>query len=104
MGKFKKLLYKKNRFIGEKWTIERLLQKQKEIEDDPKYKNPDKKSIYRHTPHARRMLDEIAWAITYYLQEKKKNEKKESMEEFMKRTKLEIERKYNKAYKPQNGS
>lgn len=76
--KFKQIIQEKNRFLGPKWTMEKLLQKQKEIQENPKYKNPEHlkgNSLYIYTKQARKMLDEIAWAITYLLGEKKNKQK-----------------------------
>lgn len=64
-----------NKFLSPKWTMEKLLQKMKEIEEDPNNKNPEHEkgnSIYIYKKEARKKLDEISWAITYLLGEKKK--------------------------------
>jgi len=44
------------------------------IEDDPKSLNPDKKSLYKYNPLARRNLDKLARAITENLRIKRESE------------------------------
>lgn len=55
-------------------TMEELVALRKQVEDDPKSKNPAhaKGSIWIYSKAARRKLDAISWAITYQLAERKK--------------------------------
>lgn len=52
-------------------SMEELIALRKKIEGDPKSKNP-KGGFNIYTKAAKKKLDDIAWAITYKLQEKKR--------------------------------
>jgi hypothetical protein len=56
-------------------NIEELLALRKKVEEDPKSQNPlhAKGSIFLYTKAAERKLDAISWAVTYHLQDKKKD-------------------------------
>jgi hypothetical protein len=50
-------------------TIEELLAIKKQLQEDPKSQNPDKKSIFKYSPKARKKLEELDWAITSKMRE-----------------------------------
>lgn len=52
-------------------TIEELLAKGEAVRADPANKNPQAGSIYLYTPKARKLLDDIAWAIKYHMDDKR---------------------------------
>jgi hypothetical protein len=58
-----------NLYLGK--TIPELLELQRKISEDPRSKNPDSKSIWIYSKAARRRLDNISWAITCLLKEKR---------------------------------
>lgn len=55
-------------------SFEELETRRAKIVDDPANANPARAtgSIFLYTPQARRKLDDLAWAVTYKLQAKKK--------------------------------
>ena len=54
-----------------KYSIGQLVQMQQKIRDDPKSRNPNKDSIWIYNKPAHKKLDDIAWAITYHLADKR---------------------------------
>jgi hypothetical protein len=55
-------------------SMEQLHAKRQALIADPANRNPDRDSIYLYTPKARRMLDDIAWAVSYHMSDEKKAE------------------------------
>lgn len=53
-----------------KYSIEQLVKMQTKIESDPKNKNT-KGGIWLYKPSANKRLDDISWAITWHLGDKK---------------------------------
>ena len=58
--------------LSKRYNIDRLLEMDKEIKEDPANKNTDKNSIYLYTKSARKKLDEIGWAIIFILKNDKR--------------------------------
>lgn len=52
-------------------TMDELTAMQVAIHNDPVSRMPPGSGIYLYTPKARKKLQDIAWAITYHLSDKK---------------------------------
>lgn len=56
--------------LARKFTVEQLVARARKLENDPKSHQPD--GIHLYTPKVRRKLDDIAWAIRYLTEARRK--------------------------------
>ena len=75
-----------------KKTMAELVAMQQAIQDDPKNQLERGSSLYKYTKSARQKLDDIAWAITYKLQGKRRGESLMANEALRGAVKAEVRR------------
>jgi hypothetical protein len=51
-------------------SVDELISKQQAVRADPASKNTQPGGIHIYTPKARKLLEDIAWAVRYHMEDK----------------------------------
>lgn len=60
--------------LYKRYSLAELAAMREEVTRDPANKNTQPGSIYLFSPKARKLLDDLAWAVRYHLENKKDEE------------------------------